>query len=119
MRNKREIVFYKDYFEEFYETLSDRVKKKILWTFRLIRELDRIPDSYLKHLEGTDGLYEIRAQQGNNIYRIFCFFDKNNLIIIGNAFQKKSQKTPANEVARALRIKKEYYEETEKKHDHT
>ncbi len=65
-------------------------------------------------MESTDGLYEIRVQSGSNIFRIFCFFDKNNLIVIENGFQKKTQKTPPNEIERALKIKKEYYEEKQK-----
>jgi phage-related protein len=69
---------------------------------------------YFKHLENTDGLYEIRVQSGSDIYRIFCFFDKNNLVIVGHGFQKKAQKTPPREIQKALRIKKEYYEEKQK-----
>ena len=66
----------------------------------------------MKHLEGTDGLYEIRVQQGSDIFRIFCFFDEGKLIILANGFQKKAQKTPKSEINKALKIKKEY--ETEK-----
>ncbi len=73
--------------------------------------LDRIPEIYFKHLENTDSLYEIRVQVGSNIFRIFCFFDNNNLVVVGHGFQKKTQKTPANEIERAEKIKKEYYEE--------
>jgi phage-related protein len=65
----------------------------------------------LKHLEGTDGLYEIRIQLGSNIYRIFCFFDAGSLIIITNGFQKKTQKTPKQEIEKALKIKLEYENE--------
>ncbi|PWU04294.1 MAG: addiction module toxin RelE [Bacteroidetes bacterium] len=77
----------------------------------MIESLDRVPEIYLKHLEDSNGLYEIRVQVGNNIYRIFCFFDNNNLVIVGNGFQKKTQKTPNQEIRKAERIKLEYYEE--------
>ena len=110
MDKKRELYFYKDYFEKFYDSLTEKVQKKILWTLRIIEELERIPDVYFKHLKNTSGLYEIRVQAGNNIYRIFCFFDEENLVIIGHGFQKKSQKTPKQEIERAEQIKKEYYE---------
>jgi len=63
-------------------------------------------------MEGTSGLYEIRVQSGSNIYRIFCFFDEGKLIILANAFQKKTLKTPKSEIEKALKIKLEY--ETEK-----
>jgi phage-related protein len=69
-----------------------------------------VPEKFLKHLTGTDGLYEIRVKLGNNIFRIFCFFDEGNLIILLNGFQKKSMKTPKNEIRRAELVKKEYYE---------
>lgn len=94
MNRKREIFFFREYFKEFYLAQNDRVKKKILWTLKVIQELDRIPEIYLKHLKKTSGLYEIRVQVGNNIYRVFCFFDMDNLIVVGHGFQKKNQKTP-------------------------
>ena len=78
---------------------------------RVIEDLDRIPEIYFKHLEGTDGLYEVRVQSGSDIFRIFCFFDKNNLVVIGHGFQTKTQKTPDRELERAEKIKREYYEE--------
>ncbi len=111
MSNKRELFFYKEYFKEFYKQQTWKVQKKILWTFQIIENLDRIPEIYFKHLENTDALYEIRVQVGNDIVRIFCFFDFNNLIIVGHGFQKKTQKTPLKEIERAEKIKKEYYEE--------
>ncbi|MCY7422833.1 MAG: type II toxin-antitoxin system RelE/ParE family toxin [Chitinophagaceae bacterium] len=44
----------------------------------------------MKHLEGTDGIHEIRVGSGNNIFRIFCFFDQGQLVILLNGFQKKT-----------------------------
>jgi phage-related protein len=72
--------------------------------------MEVIPEKYLKHIEETD-LYEIRVSFGNNIFRIFCFFDKDRLVIVLDGFQKKTQKTPKNEIDRALRLKQEYYED--------
>jgi len=89
------------------------VKDKIIWTFSLIEEIDQVPESYLKHIENTDGLYEIRIKLGSDIFRIFCFFDKGQLVVLANGFQKKTQKTPKQEIERALKIKHEY--ETEQK----
>jgi phage-related protein len=62
-------------------------------------------------MSGTDGLYEIRMEYGKNIYRIFCCFDKGNIVVLFNGFQKKSQKTPSSEIEKALKIKKEYFDE--------
>ena len=111
MNKKRTIIFYKDYFEDFFIKQRDKVKDKIVWTFQLIEELERIPETYLKHIENTDGLFEIRIQQGNDIFRIFCFFDEGQLVVLANGFQKKTQKTPKNEIEKALKIKNEYENE--------
>jgi phage-related protein len=108
---KRELLFYKHYFLNFYDGQTIKVQQKILWTLRVIEDLERIPEMYFKHLEGTDGLYEIRVQSGSDIFRIFCFFDNNNLVVIGHGFQKKTQKTPDKEIQRAEKIKREYHEE--------
>ncbi|MFZ4726454.1 MAG: type II toxin-antitoxin system RelE/ParE family toxin [Paludibacter sp.] len=104
----RTIIFYKDYFQEFFVKQREKVQDKIIWTFELIEELQRIPETYLKHIENTDGLFEIRVQLGSDIFRIFCFFDKGNLVIITNGFRKKTQKTPKSEIEKALKIKQEY-----------
>jgi len=79
----------------------------------LIENLQRVPELYLKHIETTEGLYEIRVQMGRDIYRIFCFFDQGQLVVIANGFQKKSQKTPKQEIELALKIKGEYEHEKE------
>jgi len=104
----RTIIFYKEYFHEFFVKQKDKVKDKIIWTFDLIEELPRVPETYLKHIENTEGLYEIRVQQGNNIFRIFCFFDHGQLVVLANGFQKKTQKTPKQEIEKALKIKEDY-----------
>lgn len=70
--------------------------------------MERVPETYLKHLENTDGLYEIRIQSGSDIFRIFCFYDKGQLVVLANGFQKKTQKTPKKEIELALKIKAEY-----------
>ena len=107
----RTAVFYKDYFEKFLVKQNNRVKEKIIWTIRLVEELEIVPSVYLKNITGTDGLYEIRIQTGSDIFRIFCFFDKENLVVIGNGFQKKTQKTPKNEIIKAIQIKLNYENE--------
>lgn len=113
MNKKRELYFFKDYFDNFYEAQNDKVKKKIIWTLKIIEEVNRVPENYLKHLKSTTGLYEIRVQVGSNIFRVFCFFDLDNLVIIGHGFQKKTRKTPKQQLERAEQIKKEYYESKE------
>ena len=104
----RTVFLYKNYFTDFYNQQKQKVKDKIIWTFKLIETIQNVPEDYLKHLEGTDGLYEIRLQVGGDIYRIFCFFDKGKLIVLANGFQKKTQKTPKSEIVKAHKIKREY-----------
>ena len=107
----RQVIAYKTYFLDFYEEQSEDVQKKIEWTLNLIRVTRQVPEKYFKHLAGKKGLYEIRVEVGNNVYRIFSFFDKGNLVVLGNAFQKKTLKTPKNEIQRAIKIMEEYYNE--------
>ena len=104
----RKIIFYKDYFQTFFDKQSKKVKAKIVWTFDLVEDLQRIPETYLKYIENTDGLYEIRVKLGSDIFRIFCFFDQGQLVVLVNGFQKKTQKTPKHEIELALKIKAEY-----------
>lgn len=104
----RKVTFFKNYFQNFFDKQNLKVKSKIVWTFELIEDLQRVPETYLKHLENTDGLYEIRVQVASDIFRIFCFFDEGQIVVIANSFQKKTQKTPKKEIETALKIKKEY-----------
>ena len=111
-KNKvRTILFFKHYFEEFFIRQKSKVQEKIIWTFTLIEEIPRVPETYLKHIENTNGLYEIRIKIGSDAFRIFCFFDDGKLIVLANGFQKKSQKTPKHEIETALKIKAEYESE--------
>ena len=110
----RSLKVYGEDFWEFYNKQTQKVQDRILWTIRLIRDIQFVPKIYLKHMEGTDGLYEIRVNSGNNIFRIFCFFDEGQLVILLNGFQKKTQKTPAAEIERAKKLKKQYYEDKKK-----
>jgi phage-related protein len=107
----RNVIFYKHHFQDFFLKQRDKVKDRIIWTLTLIEELPKIPETYLKHIEGTDGLYEVRIQAGGDIFRIFCFFDDGKLVVVMNGFQKKDQKTPKKEIDKALKLKKEYEEE--------
>lgn len=112
-RKFRSVIFYKDYFEKFFVKQSKKAKAKIIWTLQLIEEIEKVPEIYLKHLKSTNGLYEIRVKLGKDIFRIFCFFDAGKLVILANGFHKKTQKTPKEEIERALKIMEEYKNEKE------
>jgi len=110
----REVIAFKDHFELFLLEQSPKIQNKIFKVIEAIETLERVPSNYLKHIVGTDGLYEARIQLGNNIWRVFCFFDGDKLVILLNGFQKKTQKTPKSEIAKALRLMAEYYEQKSK-----
>jgi Phage-related protein len=110
----REVVTYKDYFDEFFKQQPQKVRDKIIKVLDIIEQIDRIPLTYLKYIEGTNGLFEVRVQLGSNIFRIFCFFDGNKLVVLLSGFQKKTQKTPPKEIKRAEQLMTDYYEEKEK-----
>ena len=114
-RKLRTIVLYEHYFSDFFIRQRQKVKDKIIWVFRIIETQQHIPSEYFKSMEGTNGLFEIRVQQGSDIFRILCFFDAEKLVVLANGFQKKTQKTPTAEIERAIRIKKEYEQKKEPK----
>ena len=104
----RTITLYKSYFSDFYHKQRQKVKDKILWTFRLIETIQLVPTDYL-------GLYEIKIKLGSDILRIFYFFAEGKIIVLANGFQKKTQKTPKSEIEKALKIKREYENEKQYK----
>lgn len=116
MNKVREVIAYKSYFEDFLREQTTKVQDKIFKIIEAIETLERVPSNYLKHLTGTEGLYEARIQLGSNIWRVFCFFDGNQLVILLNGFQKKTQKTPKKEIEKAERLMNEYYHEKARKH---
>ena len=107
----RQIIYFKDYFLDFFDQQSEKVKEKIDHVLFVVTVADRIPQKFFQHLEGTNGLYEIRVEFQGNIYRIFCCFDEWQVVVLFNGFQKKSQKTPAGELDKAVKIMNEYFDE--------
>lgn len=113
----REIIFYENYFLDFYIPLEDKVKMKIKYVLELIKQVDKVPVKFLSPIAGCKGLYEVRVEYESNIYRIFCCFDKGKLVVLFNGFQKKTQKTPKKELDKAMRLKQAYFETKTKKDD--
>ena len=106
----RQVIIYGNDFWKFYNKQNQKVRDKINWTIKLVQTLERVPEKYFKHIVGTN-LYEMRIMSGSNIYRVFCFFDKVKLVVVLNGFQKKTQKTPKNEIKMALKLQTQYYDE--------
>ena len=106
----RQIIFHGQYFLDFYKDLDIKVKTKIQYVFELIKQVDMVPEKFLAPMTGYDGLFEIRIEFQSNIYRVFCCFDKGQLVVLLNGFQKKTQKTPKDQIERAMRLKNEYFQ---------
>jgi len=94
--------------EEFLDSLTGKQAQKVLWVLQLVEELDSVPRQYFKKLAGSEGIWEVRIQFGNDVFRLLGFFDGGSLLILTNGFVKKTPKTPPLEIALAVRRKEEY-----------
>ena len=101
--------------EEFFDSLTNKQFEKISFVLDLIEQIDIVPSKYFKKLKGTDDIWEIRVQQGNNIFRILGFFDGKELVVLNHAFTKKSQKIPQKEIAVAEKRKQNYFKQKDLK----
>ena len=104
---KRKILTYGGYFEAFMATLKEKEQEKVQYGLLLLKSQDRLSKKFVKHIK--DGIYELRTEYGRNIYRVFFIFDDGQIVVLFNGFQKKTQKTPANEIEKAIKIKEAYY----------
>jgi phage-related protein len=107
----RTVIAYQKHFENFLLMQPIKVQNKIFKIIEAIETLERIPVTYLKSIVNIDGLYEARIQLSSNIWRVFCFFDDDKLVILLNGFQKKTQKTPKSEIEKAILLMNEYYKD--------
>ena len=107
MDKERQILYYKNYFIEFFLSLEDGAKKKVAYVLDMIKTQERLNSNFVKSIR--DGIYELRASHNGNIYRAFFILDEGNIVMLFNGFQKKTQKTPNNEIEKALKLKNEYY----------
>ena len=103
----RKILTYGGYFEAFLETLSEKEQRKVDYVVSLLASQNRLPTMFMKHI--GDGLFELRIMWENNIYRVFFIFDEGNIVVLFSGFQKKTQKTPQEEIEKAIKIKEAYY----------
>ena len=109
MRHETEriILAYKNYFKDFIQSLNDAEARKVFYVIDMLKTQERVNAIFVKYLR--DEIFELRAEQGGNIFRVFFIFDDGNVVMLFNGFQKKSQKTPVKEINKAIQLKKEYY----------
>ncbi len=104
---KRKIRTYGGYFETFMETLKEKEREKVQYGLLLLKSQDRLPKKFVKHIR--DGIYELRTEYSGNIFRVFFIFDEDEIIVLFNGLQKKTQKMPKGEIEKAIKIKEAYY----------
>lgn len=107
----RKVVVFEDHFKEFRKTLDRDTLKKVYQVLTLIMTVEVVPSKFLKALTDRKGLWEVRIEQENNLYRVFCCFDEGNLVVLFNGFQKKTQKTQSAILDKAEALMKKYYEQ--------
>jgi len=88
--------------------LPTKSAQKVVWLLKLIQELETVPSTYFKKLEGTDDIWECRVQLGSNAYRLLGFFFQKGVVVLTHGFSKKSRKTPRSEIERAESYKKDF-----------
>jgi len=94
--------------EDYLDSLTDAEVMKATWVLKLIQEINHVPSKYFKKLVNTNDIWEVRIDAGKNSFRLLGFFFGKEWVILTNAFQKKSQKTPKKEIELAEKRKKEY-----------
>lgn len=107
MEIERKIRTYGGYFEEFMKTLNEKEQNKIQYGLLLLKTQERLSRKFVSLIR--DGIFELRTEYNSDIYRVFFIFDEGNVVVLFNGFQKKTQKTPASEIEKAIKIKEEYY----------
>ena len=109
MLKKRQLIYFRNYYWDFFNAQTEKTKDKIDYVLFLITVAENIPKKFFEHMTGYNGLFAIRIEFESNIYRIFCCFDKGNIVVLFNGFQKKTQKTPKKEIEKAMQVMQEYF----------
>ncbi|MCQ2137648.1 MAG: type II toxin-antitoxin system RelE/ParE family toxin [Bacteroidales bacterium] len=106
---ERRIRAYRNYFTDFISSISEVEARKVFYVLDMLKMQERLSTKFVKYIE--NGIYELRAEHGGNIFRVFFIFDDDNIVLLFNGFRKKTQRTPRNEIELAKRLKNEYYAE--------
>lgn len=88
--------------EEFLDSLDLKTRARFCWSMEQLRLRNvQAQEPLVRHLEGE--LWELREESRTNIYRIIYFFFTGRRIVFLHGFQKKTQKTPRQELEVARR----------------
>jgi hypothetical protein len=88
----RNIIFFGDNVIDFYSNQPQKVQLKIEYVLDLVRYEQHVPVSFLKKLENTNGIYEVRVITFQTSIRRLCFQDDGLVIVLTNAFVKSHRK---------------------------
>lgn len=92
---------------DFIQKLPVKLRAKIAQEVLLLEDVGyELREPYSKYLD--DGIFELRAKQGNDISRVLYFFVVGQKIILTNGFVKKTQKTPKGEIELAKNYRADY-----------
>ncbi len=93
---------------EFLESLPPKAKNKVV--YNIGKSMYSIDKEIFKKLENSD-IWEFRTLYNGIAYRLFSFWDTDNetLVVATHGITKKTQKTPAKEIAKAEALRKEYF----------
>lgn len=95
--------------ESFLDELTGKQAQKVTWVMKLVEEMDVVPAQYFQKMPGTDDLWEIRAQYGGDIFRLYGFFDGRKLVVLAHGIAKKTQKVPRKEIEITEARKRDYF----------
>ena len=90
---------------EFIDALDDRTAARIDAFIERLRVYGpQMQGEFTKKL--TNEIFELRVKQFDRIFRVLFFYQPGRVIVITSGFQKKTQQTPAPEIARAEKLRK-------------
>lgn len=95
---------------EFLGSIPQSARDKVEYNISRIQNGEKNAELF-KKLEGSE-IWEFRTLYNGIQYRLFAFWDteEDTLVIATHGIVKKTQKTPAKEIAKAERIRREYFE---------
>jgi phage-related protein len=111
----RDIVFYQTWSGrspafEFIGRLPRKQRNKVVWVLGIVMQAGVVPAHYLKKLVDTEGLWEVRVEFGGDAFRLLGFFDTPAILVLVSGFAKKTEQTPATEIALAAGRRRDYFE---------
>ena len=110
----REVIAYRNYFEDFLKEQPIKIQDKIFKVIEIIESYERIPTQYLRIFQGHLDFLKQELNWALIFGAFFFFFDEGKLVILLNGFQKKTQKTPKKEIDKAIRLMSKYFAKKQK-----